>query len=95
VQAYGRLVGNETYLGIPSGLVATVGSLIVPFSKHGTYARQLPRNVRQIEKTVRYPMGKANAVLGWRPRYDLAAGVAASVPWLIENGFLDEADLAW
>lgn len=94
VQAYGRLVGNETYLGIPSGLVAAVGSVIVPFSKRGTYARQLPRNVRYIEKSVRYPMGKAAAVLGWRPRYDVAAGVAASVPWLVENGFLDEADLA-
>lgn len=93
IQAYGRLIGNETFLGIPTGLVAAVGSVIVPFSKRGTYARQLPRNVRQIDRQVRYPMGKAEAMLGWRHRYDVAAGVAASVPWLVENGFLDEKDL--
>lgn len=93
VQAYGRLVGNETFLGIPTALVAAVGSVIVPFSKRGTYARQLPRNVRQIDEYVRYPMDKAAAMLDWRPRYDVAAGVAASVPWLVENGFVDEKDL--
>ena len=93
VQAYGRLVGNETFLGIPTGLVAVVGSVIVPFSKRGTYARQLPRNVRQIDRSVRYPMEKAERVLGWRPRYDVPAGVAASVPWLVENGFVAEEDL--
>ncbi|HSM01108.1 MAG TPA: NAD-dependent epimerase/dehydratase family protein [Acidimicrobiia bacterium] len=93
VQAYGRLIGNESFLGIPTGLVAALGSVIVPFSKKGTYARQLPRNVRQIDKRVRYRMDKAEARLGWRPRFDVAAGVAASVPWLVENGFVDEGEL--
>ena len=66
------MIGNETFLGIPTGLVAALGSVIVPFSKKGTYARQLPRNVRQIDKRVRYRMDKAEA---WTRGVCLVAGV--------------------
>ena len=88
LHAYGRLVGNETWLGIPAGLVATVGSVIVPISKKETYGRHLPRNMRMIDKTINYKMDKARRVLGWSPRYDVAAGVQATVPWLREQGIL-------
>ena len=94
VQAYGRLIGNTSFLGIPTGLVGAVGGVIVPFSKRGTYARQLPRNVRQIDRWVRYPMAKAARLLDWRPRFDLEAGVAATVPWLVDQGLLDPERLA-
>ena len=90
MHAYGRLVGNESWLGIPTALVAAVGSVMVPISRKGTYARQLPRNVRQIDRTVRYRMDKARTLLGWSPRFDVESGVAASVPWLREQGILPE-----
>jgi nucleoside-diphosphate-sugar epimerase len=90
LHAYGRLVGNETWLGIPAGLVATVGSVIVPISKKETYGRHLPRNMRMIDKTINYKMDKARRVLGWSPRYDVASGVQATVPWLREQGILPD-----
>ena len=94
VQAYGKLIGNQSYVGIPTWLVAGAGSVIVPFSKRGTYARQLPRNVRHIDKWVRYPMDKAARVLDWRPQFDVESGVRASVPWLVGQGLLDPAEIA-
>lgn len=89
VQAYGKLIGNDSFRGIPTPLVAAVGSVVVPFSRRGTYARQLPRNVRRIDKRVRYVMEKAAAVLNWTPRFDVDSGVRASVPWLVDQGLLD------
>lgn len=88
LHAYGRLVGNESWLGIPSGLVATIGAIIVPFQKKDTYGRHLPKNMRMINKTINYKMDKARTVLGWTPKHDIAAGVAATVPWLREQGIL-------
>ncbi len=88
LHAYGRLVGNETWMGIPTALVATVGSVIVPFSKKDTYGRHLPRNMRMIDRTINYKMDKARRLLGWSPRHDVTAGVEATVPWLREQGIL-------
>ena len=91
LHAYGRLVGNESWLGIPTGLIATVGAIIVPFQKRETYGRHLPRNMRMIDRTINYKMGKARRLLGWSPQHDVAAGVAETVPWLREQGILPEA----
>ena len=92
LHAYGRLVGNETWLGIPTALVATLGSVIVPFSKKETYGRHLPRNMRMIDRTIDYKMGKAGSLLGWAPRHDVSSGVAATVPWLRQQGILPSPD---
>jgi len=91
LHAYGRLVGNESWFGIPTALIATVGAIIVPFQKKETYGRHLPRNMRMIDRTINYKMGKARKLLGWSPQHDVAAGVAATVPWLREQGILPEA----
>ncbi len=91
LHAYGRLVGNESWLGIPTALVATVGSVIVPFSKKDTYGRHLPRNMRMIDRTINYKVDKARRVLGWAPRFDVTTGVQATVPWLREQGILPAA----
>lgn len=91
LHAYGRLVGNESWFGIPTGLIATVGAIIVPFQKKETYGRHLPRNMRMIDRTINYKMDKARRVLGWKPEHDVAAGVAATVPWLREQGILPQA----
>jgi nucleoside-diphosphate-sugar epimerase len=88
LHAYGRLVGNETWFGIPTALIATLGAVIVPISKKDTYGRHLPKNMRMIDKTINYKMDKARTLLGWKPRHDVAAGVAATVPWLREQGIL-------
>jgi hypothetical protein len=61
----------------------------VPFAKAETYARQLPQNLRQIGRYVRYSMDKARDLLDWKPAYDLAGGVEASIPWLQSKGILD------
>ena len=74
--------------GHPHGLIATVGAVIVPISKKDTYGRHLPKNMRMIDKTINYKMDKARTVLGWAPKYDIAAGVAATVPWLRQQGIL-------
>jgi hypothetical protein len=91
LHAYGRLVGNESWFGIPTALIATVGAIIVPFQKKETYGRHLPRNMRMIDRTINYKMGKARKLLGWSPKHDVAAGVAATVPWLREQGILPGA----
>jgi nucleoside-diphosphate-sugar epimerase len=88
LHTYGRLVGNETWFGIPTALIATLGSVIVPISKKDTYGRHLPKNMRMIDKTINYKMDKARTLLGWKPNHDVAAGVAATVPWLREQGIL-------
>ena len=88
VHAYGKLVGNETWLGIPANLVATLGSVIIPFQKKGTYGHHLFKNVRMMNHKVRYHMDKAQRLLDWAPRYDVKSGVAATVPWLKEQGIL-------
>lgn len=93
VGAYGSLIGNRSFHGIPAGLIAVAGSIVVPFAKRGTYARQLPQNLRRIDSRVRFVMDKAAAVLGWRPRFDVEAGVDASVPWLLSQGLLDAGRL--
>jgi nucleoside-diphosphate-sugar epimerase len=89
LHAYGRLIGNTSYLGIPMPLAWAGSWAVVPFSKRETYARQLPQNLRQIDRYVRYRMEKAADLLDWKPSYDLAAGVEASIPWLQERGILD------
>ena len=86
VHAYGKLVGNETWLGIPANLVATLGSVIIPFQKKGTYGHHLFKNVRMMNRNVRYHMDKAQRLLDWAPRYDVKSGVAATVPWLRSRG---------
>jgi nucleoside-diphosphate-sugar epimerase len=47
--------------------------------------------MRMIDRTINYKMGKARKLLGWSPQHDVAAGVAATVPWLREQGILPEA----
>ncbi len=89
LHAYGALVGNTSYVGLPMPLVWTGSWLAVPFAKAETYARQLPQNLRQINRYIRYPMDKARDLLDWKPSYDLAAGIEASIPWLQERGILD------
>ncbi len=89
LHAYGRLVGNTSYLGLPMPVVWAGSWLAVPFAKKETYARQLPRNIRQIDRYIRYRMDKARGLLGWSPAYDLGTGIEASIAWLQETGILN------
>jgi nucleoside-diphosphate-sugar epimerase len=89
LHAYGRLIGNSSYLGLPMPVVRAGSWLAVPFAKAETYSRQLPQNLRQIDRYVRYRMDKARELLGWVPTYDLESGIEASIPWLQEKGILN------
>ncbi len=86
--AYGRLVGNESWLGVPTGLLRGATRLAAPLAPRHTYLKEAPLMLDYLERTKRYPMDKARARLDWQPRYDLEAGVAACVPWLQEVGLL-------
>lgn len=86
LEAHAALSGHDGWLSMPMPLARAVAHLTVPFAKPGTYARQLPQNLTQIERYVRYPNDKAGELLNWKPRFDVASGVEASIPWLRERG---------
>ena len=90
LHAYGRLVDNTSWLPLPMSLISMLTWVVVPFQKKDTYGRQLPQNLRQLNRTFRLRMDKARERLDWAPAHDVAAGVEASIPWLKEQGFLDE-----
>lgn len=87
--AYSELVGHRSWLGIPMPLARAAARLVMPFVKRGTYLREAPLMLRFIDAYGRYRMDKAADLLGWQPRYDLARGVEATVPWLRQRGLLD------
>jgi nucleoside-diphosphate-sugar epimerase len=89
LHAYGKLVGNTSWLGIPMSVVRTASWVVVPFAKQHTYARQLPQNLRQVGRYAIYSGDKARRLLGWEPAYDVERGVRASIPWLRAEGVLD------
>lgn len=89
LEAYATLNGHDGWLGMPMPLARAMAHLTVPFAKPGTYARQLPQNLAQIERYVRYPSTKALELLSWKPRFDVASGVKASIPWLRDRGLLN------
>jgi len=89
LHTYGRLVGNESWVGIPMPLVRVAGYPIALFSKKYTYGSQMPHNMRQVDRYVVFSVAKARDLLGWEPAYDVEAGVRASIPWLKEEGVLE------
>lgn len=91
LHAYGRVIGNRSWLGIPMPLVRLVAYPVALFSKKYTYGRELPKNMRQVDRYVVFSTAKAKELLDWEPAYDVARGVAASLPWLREEGVLDGA----
>ncbi len=94
LHAYGRLVGNTSWLGIPMSVVRTASWVVVPFAKPLTYARQLPQNLRQVGRYAVFSGAKGRDLLGWEPAYDVERGVRASIPWLRAEGVLDGIVLA-
>jgi len=88
LHAYGRLVDNESWLPLPMSVIAALTWVIVPFQKKDTYGRQMPQNLRQVNRKFRIRMDKAKDRLGWAPAHDVASGVQASIPWLEEQGLL-------
>lgn len=94
LHAYGSLVGNTSWLGIPLPIVRAASWVVVPFAKSGTYARQLPQNLGQVGRYAVYSGAKARDLLGWEPAYDVERGVRASIPWLRAEGVLDGIALA-
>jgi nucleoside-diphosphate-sugar epimerase len=86
LEAHAALSGHDGWLSMPMPLARALAHLTVPFAKPGTYARQLPQNLAQIERYVRYSNDKAGELLDWKPRFDVASGVEASIPWLRERG---------
>jgi nucleoside-diphosphate-sugar epimerase len=94
LHAYGTLIGNTSWLGFPMPVVQAASWVVVPFAKRGTYARQLPQNLRQVGRYVVYSGAKARDLLGWEPAYDVERGVRASIPWLRAEGVLDGVALA-
>lgn len=87
--AYSELVGHRSWLGLPMPLAKAAARLLTPFAKQGTYLKEAPLMLRFIDDYGRYRMDKAADLLGWRPGYDLARGVEASVPWLRRRGLLE------
>ena len=49
----------------------------------------IPKMVAYVDRYTRYPMDKANDLLGWRPQVNVQAGVQKSIPWLQEQGLLE------
>jgi nucleoside-diphosphate-sugar epimerase len=94
LHTYGRVVGNETWLGIPMWIVRLAGYPIALFSKKYTYGRQMPQNMRQVDRYVVFSVAKAKERLGWEPAYTVESGVAASLPWLRDEGVLDGVAVA-
>jgi nucleoside-diphosphate-sugar epimerase len=89
LQTYADLVGNRRWLHIPMPLIKAFASLVVPFAKPQTYAKEMPQNLAYMERYVRIRGTKAKNVLGWTPKTDLKSGVQMCVPWLKAQGLLD------
>jgi len=91
MHAYVDLVGNHSWVGIPMPLVLGASWLAVPFAKKYSYARQLPQNLAFVNRYVRYSTDKARDLLEWKPAVGVHEGISRAVPWLAEQGLLEQA----
>ncbi len=88
LMAYAQLSGHQRYFGFPMALAKFGAFVAAPFAKKGTYVRELAKNLSHIGRYVRIDTSRARDLIGWEPRYDVEAGIEASMPWLKERGLL-------
>jgi nucleoside-diphosphate-sugar epimerase len=87
-RAYAALADGGRWIGLPVTPVrlgAGLLSRLAPPGSNGSVAGEL---VGFTLSPKHYPMDKARRLLGWSPRYDVAAGVAATAPWLRSIGVI-------
>ncbi|MBL8160413.1 MAG: NAD(P)-dependent oxidoreductase [Anaerolineae bacterium] len=88
IGSYSRMVGHESWLGIPILPVR----LLAPLIDLALGLRNEPQDVDKLAQFVQtqrcYKMTKARDLLGWQPRVDLATGMKHSEAWLREVGLL-------
>lgn len=84
--AYGRLFGNESWVGVPASVLRAPARLAAAVAPAHSYLAEAPQMLAYLERPKRYPMEKARNLLGWEPRLDLDEGVAATAPWLRQVG---------
>ena len=85
---YARLAGHNRWLALPPALFSLVAEIGKLTSPPHTARRDLPDQVRFLQRQITYKMTKARELLGWTPRIDLEAGIASCAPALRERGLL-------
>ncbi|HVU11655.1 MAG TPA: SDR family NAD(P)-dependent oxidoreductase [Phototrophicaceae bacterium] len=85
---YAELSGHDRWLPLPPALVASLAWAVMLVSPTYSMGRDLPDQVRFIQREITYKMDKARDLLGWSPRIDLDEGIASCVPWLRDQGLL-------
>ena len=88
IRLYQQLIGRESWLGIPPGLMQLGANIAGRLAPAGHAAKDAPHAVRLIRSSVTYRMDKPRNLLGWRPQVALADGVQRCAPWLRERGLL-------
>ena len=83
--AYGRLVGRDGWIALPGFLARGVATTVSLFGRRHSNLESVAELLSYSLREKRFPMDKARNTLGWQPRYDLDAGVAATAEWLREN----------
>lgn len=86
--AYGKLVHNERWLGVPVELASGIVSILAAVSPAHSQGRVLPKVLPALYRKLTIDMGKARDLLGWQPKIDLQAGIESCVPYLREKGLL-------
>ncbi len=85
---YSELSGHDRWLPIPPALVTALAWMVMLVSPAYSKGRDMPDQVRFLQREVTYKMDKARDLLGWTPRIDLDTGIASCVPWLRDQGLL-------
>lgn len=88
--AYGALVGRDRWIPLPASLGKGAAALVAMFARSGTNAAVMDELLSFALRDKVFPMDKAREVLGWQPRFTLAEAVAATEPWLREQGVIGD-----
>ena len=87
--AYGRLAGNELWIGVPTFLVRALAMPVDAVMNLRGKPIDAGIAIRFVEQPLRYAMDKAKTRLDWQPKTMLAEGIEKCIPYLQEKGWLD------
>lgn len=86
--AYAQLVNNDTWIGVPFGIVKFFASLISALAPTPSPAKTLAEVLEYANSAVTYDMNKAKNLLQWQPSLTLQEGIKRCEPYLKERGLL-------
>ncbi len=86
--AYAAIVGRDRWISLPVWPARAIAAGMARVARDGSNASVMDELLAYALTPKRFPMDKARRLLGWAPRFDLERGVAATAPWLRDQGLI-------